>query len=123
MSCPFLRKNTLRVLENVTYIFPFLSSDSFSFVHSSHIVLVLPFLLVRNIFHIYYIDVPRDNSLCLQNIPKNLPLVQWKRLLDSHDIEDCIIKRKLYILQIKPTVPPAISRLSVYIDSNRIEIS
>ena len=95
VSLTFLRKNPLWVLENVTDIFPFLSSDSFSFVHSSHSSSSAPFS-GSVIFHIYYINVPRDNSMCLKNIPKNLPLVKSKRLLDSHDIEDCIIKRKFY---------------------------
>ena len=43
VSLIFLQKNTLRVLENVTDIFPFFPSDSSSFVHSSHSSSPAPF--------------------------------------------------------------------------------
>ena len=61
------------------------------------VALVPPLLAkVRITFHIYYIDAPRENIMYLKNISKNFSLDKWKRLIDSHNIEDCIIKRKAY---------------------------
>ena len=43
--------------------------------------------------NIKYIDIPIDNTIPFDKIPKDLPETEWRRLDQPEDIERCINKR------------------------------
>ena len=43
--------------------------------------------------NIKYIDIPIDNNIPFDKIPKDLPETEWRRLDQPEDIERCINKR------------------------------